>query len=185
MKTVFGPLVFLLLFFPATNFGAAASNQGTLEIRIKDHREAIGDFSKLIISIDKLSLNPKVGLKFWQAGWKDLPPSPVSLDLTQYVGKKVATVFRAPVTAGSFDAIHLKLKSVEGVLKEGQRNSQVKNLIGPIRVSLDINVNAETVIVLDLVVLDMSDHPPRGYELNIKGWELYTNGKLVDRIPPG
>jgi hypothetical protein len=41
------------------------------------------------------------------------------------------------------------------------------------------------VAVLDLVVLDMSDHPAPGYQLNLAGYELYTNGKLIDKIPPG
>jgi hypothetical protein len=38
---------------------------------------------------------------------------------------------------------------------------------------------------VDLVVSDFSDHPPRGYELAIRGYELYTNGKLVGKVPPG
>jgi hypothetical protein len=33
--------------------------------------------------------------------------------------------------------------------------------------------------------MDMSDHPPLGYELAIRGYELYDNGKLVDKVPPG
>jgi hypothetical protein len=41
------------------------------------------------------------------------------------------------------------------------------------------------VAVLDLVALDMSDHPPAGYKLNLAGYELYTNGKLIYKIPPG
>jgi hypothetical protein len=36
-----------------------------------------------------------------------------------------------------------------------------------------------------LTVMDMSDHPPRGYELQIKGYELYNNGKLLGKVPPG
>jgi hypothetical protein len=31
----------------------------------------------------------------------------------------------------------------------------------------------------------MSDHPPRGYELEIQGYELFTNGKLIQKVPPG
>jgi hypothetical protein len=31
----------------------------------------------------------------------------------------------------------------------------------------------------------MSDHPPRGYELSIKGYELFVNGRSVDKVPPG
>jgi len=34
-------------------------------------------------------------------------------------------------------------------------------------------------------VLDMSDHPPRGYELGVQGYEIYTDGKLAAKVPPG
>jgi hypothetical protein len=164
---------------------AAADAQGVLEFRVKDHREAIGDFSKLSLTIDKIAIRPKPGLKFWQVGWKDLTPATNSVDLTQYIGNKSAGVFRASVDPGSFDAIHLKLKSVDGTLKKNQRSVQIKNLINPVRLYFEVRPKNETLIVLDLVVLDMSDHPPRAYELELRGYGLYTNGKLVDKIPPG
>lgn len=49
---------------------AAESKYGVLEIQIKDHREAIGDFAKFDIVLDKLLISPKAGLMFWQTGWK-------------------------------------------------------------------------------------------------------------------
>ena len=156
-----------------------------LEIQVKDHRDAIGDFSGLKITIEKLLISPKPGLKFWRAGWYELKPNPNILDLTQYVGKKTARIFRGPIDAGSFDAFHLKVKSVEGLRKQNNRNAAVKNRVGPVRLSFDVTPNGETVLIIDLVVSDFSDHPPRGYELGIKGYELFTNGKLVEKIPPG
>ena len=60
-----------------------------------------------------------------------------------------------------------------------------ERFIAPVQLSLDIAAGAETVLVLDLTVIDFSDHPPRGYELSLKGYELYSNGKLIDKIPPG
>ena len=39
-------------------------------------------------------------------------------------------------------------------------------------------------MVLDLVVLDMSDHPPAATNSGSEV-ELYTNGKLVDKVRPG
>jgi hypothetical protein len=48
-----------------------------------------------------------------------------------------------------------------------------------------VPAHGETLLVLDLVVTDFSDHPPRGYELGIKGYELFTNGKLIQKVPPG
>jgi len=164
---------------------AGQPEQGTFEVRIKDHRKAIDDFSQLLLEIDKVAISPKPGLRFWQTSWKELSPSPASVDLTKYVGKESAKIFRADIDAGAFDAFHLKIKSVDGLLKKNQRSAPVKNAIGPVKLSFDIAARGETVLVLDLTVIDFSDHPPRGYELNLKGYELYSNGKLVDKIPPG
>jgi hypothetical protein len=163
---------------------AAGQSQGILEVRVKDHREAIGDFSKLTLTIGEILISPRPGLKFWQSGWKSLAVAYQSVDLTKYVGKDSARIFHGSVDSGSFDAIHLKLKEVSGQLKKGPSNAQIKNSVGPIKLPFETRTDGETTIVLDLVVLDMSDHPPRGYELGVKGYELYTNGKLVDAIPP-
>jgi hypothetical protein len=172
-----------VLFTAAQTWGAG--NQGVFEVRIKDHREAIDDFAKLPITVDQLLISPKPGLKFWQSGWKNLAAGFETVDLTKYVGKTSATVFRGSIDTGSFDAIHLKLKPVDGVLKKSAKKAQIKNLVGPIKIPFEIHPQSETTIVFDLVVLDMADHPPRAYELAIKGWELYVNGKLIDSVPPG
>lgn len=175
----------LLLVGVSNQVPAAEREQGILEVQIKDHRDAIGDFEKLIITIDKISVSPKPGLKFWQTGWKDLAVTSEPVDLTQYVGKKTAQVFRAPIQAGGFDAFHLKTKNTAGVLKKNQRKAPVKNTIGPFKLAYEVRPNTETLLLLDLVVADMSDHPPRGYELSLKGYELFMNGKLIEKIPPG
>lgn len=164
---------------------AAEPAQGMLEIQIKDHRDAIDDFAKLSITIDKMLLSPKPGLRIWQTGWKELNTLTNTVDLTKYIGKTTATIFRSSIDAGSFDAFHLKLKNIDGVLKKNQKNAAVKNTVGPVKLSFDVPVKGETILIIDLTVVDLSDHPPRGYELGIKGYELYTNGKLVGKIPPG
>jgi hypothetical protein len=164
---------------------AAERAQGMLEIRLKDHREAIDDFAELHLTIDKILISPKPGLRFWQTGWKDLGASPETIDLTKFTGKKAARVFRSAIDAGLFDGFHLKIKNIDARLKKKQRGAIVKNAIGPLKLSFQVPAQGETLLVLDLVVTDFSDHPPRGYELGIKGYELYTNGKLVEKIPPG
>jgi hypothetical protein len=107
------------------------------------------------------------------------------IDLTKYTGKRSATIFRGAVRQGNFGAIDLKLKGVEGVLKKTGSQVPVKNLLRPITLSFSTHQKETTSIVLDLAVMDMSDHPPRSYELLIKGYELYANGKLIDKAPPG
>jgi hypothetical protein len=168
-----------------SSISRAADAQGVLEIQIKDHRDAIGDFAKLNIVIDKILLSPKPGFKFWQTGWKELRPDTATVDLTRYTGKKTSRVFRGFIDHGSFDAFHVKLKSIDGVLKKQSRGAAVKDTVGAVQLSLEVAAKGETLLILDLVVTDFSDHPPRGYELGIKGYELYTNGKLVGKIPPG
>jgi hypothetical protein len=163
----------------------AAQPQGVLEIQIKDHRDAIDDFAELNIVIDKIWLSPKPGFKFWQTGWKELNPHTATVDLTRYTGKKTARVFRGFIDHGSFDAFHVKLKKIEGVLKKQSRGVPVKNTVEAVQLSFEVAAKGETLLILDLVVTDLSDHPPRGYELGIKGYELYTNGKLIGKVPPG
>lgn len=158
---------------------------GTLEIGLKDHREAIGDFAKLEVTIDKILVRPKPGLKVWQIGWQNLKPTVEKVDLTLYTGKRSALIFRGEVTPGTFEGIHLKLKAIKGILKKNKSTIPVKNVVGPIKLLFSTQQKNETLIILDLTVLDISDHPPSGYELHIKGYEVYTDGKLLDRIPPG
>jgi hypothetical protein len=183
---IYGRILLLILaLFLTTSAAGAAESQGTFEVRIKDHREAIGDFSQLTLTVGEILISPKPGLKFWQSGWRGLAAAPEAIDLTKYVGRNSARIFRASLNTGAFDAIHLKLKEVSGLLKKGQRSAKIKNTVGPIKFPFEIRAQSETMIVLDLVVMDMSDHPPRGYELGLKGYELYINGKLVDKVPPG
>ena len=180
--------LFLTLLFThclVTPASAAQREQGVLEIQIKDHRDAIGDFAKLNITIEKFLISPKPGLKFWRTGWHELKTASTSIDLTQYVDKKTVKIYRGPIDAGSFDAFHLKIKTIDGLLKNKQRSVPVKDKTGPVKLSFDIKPQGDTILILDLVVSDMSDHPPLGYELGIRGLELFTNGKLVEKIPPG
>jgi len=77
------------------------------------------------------------------------------------------------------------LDDKNAVLKKTRRSASIKNTVGPVKLAFEVPAHGETVLVVDLVVTDFSDHPPQGYELGIKGYELYTNGKLVGKIPPG
>ena len=163
---------------------AAERDQGVLEVRIKDHRDAIADFARLDIIIDKILISPKAGLRFWQTGWDQLAPAPAAIDLTRYIGTKTVRVFRGFIDSGSFDAFHVKLKNIEGVLKKNHETVPIRDTVGPVKLSFQVPSKGETLLVLDLTVIDLSDHPPRGYELSVKGLEIFTNGKLIQKIPP-
>src|SRR5918999_510581 len=144
----------LLLVLWVTPGLAGQPEQGAFEVRIKDHRDAIDDFSRLLLTIDRIAISPKPGLRFWQTSWKELRPSQAFVDLTKYVDKDSARIFRGEIDAGAFDAFHLKIKSVDGLLKKNQRSVPVKNTIGPVKLSFDIAARGETVLVLDLTIVD-------------------------------
>ena len=150
-------LILLLPCVLTTYSLAAQSDSGTLEVRIKD-RDAIGDFNKFDVSIDKILVSPKPGLKIWKTGWNELAASGDAIDLTKYIEKASARVFRASIESGSFDAFHLKVKTIAGVLKKNHASLSIKNTIGPVKLSFNVPPQGETVLIIDLTVLDMSDN---------------------------
>lgn len=154
-------------------------------IRVRDHREAIGDFADLEISVDAVRLSPRRGLKFWQLGWIGLEPTVRKIDLTKLTRGRSAVIYRGEVKAGSYEAAEVKISGIRGALKKNLKAAEVKSRLSPIELNFAVPEQGETEIAFDLVVLDVSDHPPGGYELHLKGYEIYNNGKLLDRIPPG
>jgi hypothetical protein len=180
-----GALVLAAVCVCAAAAFAAQSNHGILEIRIKDHRDAIDDFAKVAITIESVAISPKTGLRVWQRGWRELKVDPATLDLTRYVDGKTIIVFRGAVDAGRFNAFHLKIKSIDGMLKKIKKSAPIKNSVAPVKLEFNVPAKGETILIIDLTVMDLSDHPPRGYELEIKGYELFTNGKLIRKVPPG
>jgi hypothetical protein len=182
--TTYG-ILYPVLFFLAVAGCSQESGKGIFEVRIKDHEEAIGYFSKVNIVVETIRLSPKVGFRFWRLGWLTLNPSLDQLDLTQFVNNSGVAVFRGEVDSGSFEAFDLKIRSVRGILREGSREVPISNKVIPVALSFPINPGELTLVIIDLSVMDMSDHPPATYELQLAGYEVYRNGKLVDKIPPG
>ena len=162
-----------------------ANSTGSLEIHLTDHREAIGDFARLDVEIDTLRLHPKRLLSLRQSDWLDLRPAVASVDLTQVTEERTIAIWRGELPAGRFEALHLKLKGAGGELKESAEAVPVADEARPIHLPFDVRANDVTRVVIDLVVLDMSDHPNRGYEVHVRGYELYYNDTLAEKVPPG
>ena len=178
--------IFSVLFLFLTVMGCfGESGKDMFEVRIKDHEEAIGYFSKANISIEAIRLSPKVGFRFWRLGWLTLSPSLGQLDLTEFVNNSGVTVFRGEIDVGPFEGFDLKIRSIQGILREGQREATITKKVSPVALAFSVHPRQITTIVIDLSVMDMSDHPPATYELQMAGYEVYSNGKLVDKVPPG
>ena len=157
----------------------------TLEVYLTDHRDAITDFRQLEVGIEALRLRPNPGLKFWQHGWQNLQPSVATVDLTRYTGTHAALIFRGEVTAGAYEGLQVKLAGGAGLLKEQESTIPIRSVVEPLQLAFTVAPQGITRIVLDLTVVDMRDHPPRGYELQVKGYAWYANGTLVTKVPPG
>ena len=172
--------------FPEGDGEARAQAEGTLEVRVKDHRDAIDDFSGVELSFGKLRLSPDARLRSADPGWLELTPQLGRMDLTRYKdGTAAAMVYRGSLRPRRFAAVDLQVDGIRGVLRKSGTRAPVKNAVGPIRLDFDLKAGLTTVVILDLELLDLSDHPGRGYELLIKGYELYENDRLLQKIPPG
>lgn len=162
-----------------------AQARGTLEVRVKDHRDAIDDFRGVDLLLGKLRLAPDARLRSSDPGWLELTPQLDRMDLTRYKdGRAAATVYRGVLAPRRFAAVDLQVAEIRATLAKTGAPGKVKNAVKPIRLGFEIKPGATTVVVLDLELLDLSDHPGRGYELLVKGYELYEDGRLLRRIPP-
>ncbi len=172
--------------FPDAGREARAQPEGTLEVRVKDHRDAIDDFKSVDLSLGKLRLAPSPRLRSSDPGWLELVPRIDRMDLTRYKdGTASATVYRGTLRPQRFAAVDLQITGIRGILRKTGVADRVKNAVGPIRLDFELKPAVTTVVILDLELLDLSDHPGRGYELLIKGYELYQDDKLLQKIPPG
>ena len=140
---------------------------GRLEVRLKDHREAIADFSRLDLRVSQINIKherrPTAGM------WVGFVPSLQQVDLTQLVEGRHAVIHGEKAPAGEYKWIKLNLEVVQGVLKDG-RQTTVEVRDDPLAFSFRITSGQTTVVKVDLVVLDMSDHPKQEsrYELHIR-----------------
>lgn len=159
-------LVFMTM-IPLLLAGCAASDleSGRLEVRVWDHREAIDDFDELRLTFSAVGIHPANQPR--TAGWIELTPSIQELDLTQYVTGQQAAIGQATVQAGAYNAVRLSVDRVEGVLKGGQP-VEVDVRFDAVALDFQIRSGQITVLGLDLMVLDLSDHPNQDYELHLR-----------------
>jgi len=96
-----------------------------------------------------------------------LEPDLNELDLTRYIEGEQAVVLQTTVEAGLYNAVRLTVDRAAGPLKTGNQ-AEVEVKLDPVALDFWIRPNRPTVLGLDLVVLDLSDHPDQTYELQIR-----------------
>ena len=161
-------LVAVLLFGGAVACSAEtqhASDRGQLEVRVKDHREAIADFRRLEFDISQIGIQG--ALRPQASAWLLFAPSRRNVDLTQLVGGKYAVLLTEDAPAARYRWIRFDLEGVQGVLKNGRR-PHMKVFDDPVAYPFRIVSGKRTVLTIDLIVVDVSEHPGKDYELHIR-----------------
>jgi hypothetical protein len=153
--------------------GGSEPETGRLAVRVYDHREAIGDFDELWLTISAVAIHPADQPR--PAGWLELEPNVKELDLTRYVEGEQAVILQTNVETGLYNAVRLTVDRAAGPLKNGKQ-AGVEVKLDPVALDFWIRPNRPTILGLDLVVLDLSDHPDRGYELQIRSGNLIPDG---------
>ena len=168
----FGLAWLLLIFFVAAGCTATGSTTGSLEVRLWDHREAIDDFSELQLNFTTVAVHPANQPR--TGGWIELMTSIQKLDLTRYLDGQQAVIATAEIKTDSYDAVRLTIDQASGVLKNGQPVT-VDVRFDAVALDFQIRDGQITVVGLDLMVLDLSDHPDQGYELHLRDAMVMRN----------
>ena len=141
------------------------SGSGNLEVRVTDHREAIDDFDELWLTISAVGIHPARQSR--AEGWIEFEPSLQKLDLTRYVDGREAMIAQTRVETGPYNAVRLIVTQASGALQDGQP-VEVKVSFETAALDFQVRGDRTTILELDLMVLDISDHPGQGYELHLR-----------------
>lgn len=153
-----------------------APDYGQIEVRVKDHREAIGDFRRLELDIAKVGIQS--GLRPQSSAWLLYVPPRRTVDLTQLVEGKYAILLTEDAPAARYRWVMLDIERAEGDLQDGRRSS-VEVFDDPVAYPFRIDSGKRTLLTVDLIVVDVSDHPGKGYEVHIRD----VSAEIIQ--PPG
>lgn len=145
---------------------ARGQEAGPLEVWITDHREAIGDFASLPVTIAAVGLHPAGQPR--REGWlRFLAPAPI-VDLVQ-AAREPVLLLETPVPPGTYDAVRLEMDRGRGTLSTGEELAVTVPSRATAAVTIRIRPGWPTALTLDLVVHDLTDHPGKRYGVSIRG----------------
>lgn len=158
-----------------------AGEHGGVAILVTDHREAIGDFQSLRVTLSRIELHRQGAPPLLD--WLALRPSIPSFELTELKDGSVVAVAQPQLPAGTYDGIRLGVARLEAVTGEGSP-TKVGIRLRPMGFETEVVPGDVTPILVDLTVIDLTDHGS-GYQLVTAG--LYAGDQDVEaRLnPPG
>ena len=149
--------VFLLLGgTPASASGAGEEESGEVVVQITDHREAIDDFSSLVLTIEGARLHLR-GART-DEGWQSIMVDPAEIDLTRYKDGATVELARERVPVGRYDAAEVLATAARGVVTSGE-GVDVPLELTPVRADVHVRADQVTQVTFDLIVHDLRDHP--------------------------
>ena len=140
----------------ASASGAGEEESGEVIVLITDHREAIDDFSSVVVTIEGARLHLR-GART-DEGWQSILVESAEIDLTRYQDGATVELARQRVPAGRYDAAEVLASAASGVVKSGER-VDVPLELTPVRADIDVRADEVTQVTFDLVVHDLRDHP--------------------------
>ena len=168
--------VFLLLGGTlASASGAGEEESGEVVVLITDHREAIDDFSSLVVTIEGARLHLR-GART-DEGWQSIVVDPVGIDLTRYKDGATVELARERVPVGRYDAAEVLATAARGVVQSGER-VDVPLELTPVRADVHVRADQVTQLTFDLIVHDLRDHPG-------KTWGVLLEEVRVDHVTAG
>ena len=139
--------------------------RGKIVVLLTDHREAIDDFNSLVVEIDKIRFHKKSFAP--EKGWVAVDCKKQLFDLTKYKDGKLFQLVEVELSEGNYDAIELLISEAYGTPK-GQSELGVPVDIGIVRTSFVVSPQQTLKLILDLTVLDVSDHPGEKWLIVLK-----------------
>ena len=166
--------VLLLSTALASASGAGEEDSGEVVVLITDHREAIDDFTELVVTVDGARLHRRGARS--DEGWLSITVDPQEIDLTRYKDGATVELVREQVPVGRYDAAEILASGARGVVQGGDRVGVPLELT-PVRTDVRVRADRVTQVTFDLVVHDLRDHG--------KTWGVLLEEVRVEQLSAG
>ncbi len=168
-------LLSLLSTAPALASASGEEDAGEVVVLITDHRQAIDDFTALVVTVDGVRLHRRGARS--EEGWLSITVDPQEIDLTRYRDGATVELVREHVPAGRYDAAEVRASAAGGVVHGGDR-VEVPLELTPARTDIRVRAGRVTQVTFDLVVHDLRDHPG-------KTWAVLLEEVRVEHLGGG